>query len=53
MYINVEECIVLYYKHSMAPHVLATLVAILKEGYATKAFQPMHKCKTLSFKILF
>jgi hypothetical protein len=41
----------------MVPHILATLVAILKkvhyEGYVTKSFEPMHKYKTLSFGILF
>jgi hypothetical protein len=49
--------VILYYKHSMAPHVVATLVAILREvhckGYITAVFEPMHKCKILSFKILF
>ena len=41
----------------MALHVVATLVAIQREvqykGYITEVLEPMHKCKTLSFKILF
>ena len=41
----------------MAPHVVVTLVAILREvhykGYITEVFEPMHKCKILTFRILF
>jgi hypothetical protein len=56
LYYIILYYIILYYKHSMAPHVVTTLVAILREvhykGYITEVLEPMHKCKTLSFKMI-